>query len=174
MEPMENETTAARVKQLRELSGAGVMECKRALDEARGDLDRALEILRDQGLAQAARRAERDTGQGLIEAYVHGEGRIGVLVELKCETDFVARTAEFRQLAHDIALQVAATNPPSIDDDRELRSDGQERELDEIPLLRQPFIKDPSRTVQQIIHEVAAKTRENVVVRRYTRYQLGS
>ena len=162
--------SAARVKELRDLSGAGVMECKRALVEAGGDIQRALQILREQGLAQAAKRSERETGQGVVEAYIHGGGRIGVLVELQCETDFVARTPDFQQLAHDLALQVAATDPPRVSDEDEAAP----VDSDELPLLKQPFIKDPGRTVADVIQEVAVKTRENVVVRRFVRFQLGA
>ena len=161
--------SAARVKELRELSGAGVMECKKALVEAAGDIQRALQMLREQGLSQAAKRGDRETGQGLIEAYIHGGGRIGVLLELQCETDFVARTPDFQQLAHDLAMQVAATDPSSLDGE-----EGQESDADSLPLLKQPFIKDPGRTVGDIVKEVAAKTRENVVVRRFIRFQLGA
>jgi elongation factor Ts len=158
------------VKELRDLSGAGVMECKRALVDSGGDLQRALQILRDQGLAQVAKRSGRETGQGVVEAYIHGGGRIGVLVELQCETDFVARTPDFQQLAHDLAMQVAATDPSSVDDEG---GDGADREADALPLLKQPFIKDPGKTVGDVVQEVAAKTRENVVVRRFVRFQLG-
>jgi elongation factor Ts len=161
--------SATRVKELRDLSGAGVMDCRRALQEGEGSIERALEILREHGLAQVARREGRETNQGLIETYIHGDGRIGVLLELQCETDFVARTPEFKALAHDLALHVAAFNPPSVDGD--VPSSG---ELDETPLLAQPFVKEPGRTVRDVVQEVAAKTRENVVVRRFTRYQVGS
>lgn len=161
--------SAARVKELRELSGAGVMDCRRALEQAAGSIDQALEVLRNQGLDQAAKRAGNETNQGLVEAYVHGDGRIGVLVELQCETDFVARTPEFRQLAHDLALQIAATNPPSVDGEV-----AEAAELEETPLLGQPFIKDSGRAVRDVVQEVAAKTRENVVVRRFVRYRVGS
>lgn len=151
------------------------MDCKHALVEAEGHMGRALEILRAQGLARAAKRAERETTQGIIDAYIHGEGKIGVLVELNCETDFVARTAEFHSLAHDLALQIAATNPPSVDGGEASTSLGPaEVELDQIALLRQPFIKDSARTVEEVIREVAAKTGENIVVRRFTRFQLGN
>lgn len=164
------EISATRVKELRDLSGAGVMDCRRALEEGEGRIERALEILREHGLAQAAKRAGQETNQGVIEAYIHGDGRIGVLLELQCETDFVARTPEFRQLSHDLALQIAATNPPTVDGEVTAPSG----ELDETPLLHQPFVKDPGRTVRDVVQEVASKTRENVVVRRFVRYQVGS
>jgi elongation factor Ts len=155
------------VKQLREKSGAGVMDCKRALSESHGDMDRAMTVLREQGLAQVAKRAGRDASDGLVEAYIHAGGKIGVLLEINCETDFVARTPEFRALAHDVAMQIAATDPPSV-------SDGPEGVTDALPLLRQPFIKDSARTIADVIKDTAAKTGENIVIRRFVRYQLGS
>lgn len=163
--------SADRVKELREKSGAGVMDCKRALVESGGNIERAIELLRQQGLAQVAKRAGRETGQGIVEAYVHGGGRIGVLVEVNCETDFVARTSDFRDLAHDLALQIAATNPVSVDGDE---SPGGEAAADQLPLMRQPFIKDPGRTIADILRDTAAKTGENIVVRRFMRYELGT
>lgn len=156
------------VKQLREKSGAGVMDCKRALSEAHGDIERAMAILREQGLAQVAKRAGREASEGLVEAYIHAGGKIGVLLEINCETDFVARTPEFRALAHDVAMQVAATDPPSVNEEPE------EGVPEALPLLRQPFIRDSARTVADVIKDTAAKTGENIVVRRFVRYQLGS
>lgn len=155
------------VKQLREKSGAGVMDCKRALSESHGDMDRAMAVLREQGLAQVAKRAGRDASDGLVEAYIHAGGKIGVLLEINCETDFVARTPEFRALAHDVAMQIAATDPPSV-------GDGPEAVTDTLPLLRQPFIKDSARTIADVIKDTAAKTGENIVIRRFVRYQLGT
>lgn len=157
-----------RVKELREKSGAGVIDCKRALEEAGGDLDGALALLRERGLAQVAGRAGRAAGEGLVEAYIHGGGRIGVLLEVNCETDFVARTPEFRSLAHDIAMQIAWTNPHAVVDE------GAAEPSQELPLLQQPFIKDESRTVADLVREVAAKTGENIVIRRFARYELGA
>ncbi|MPZ13938.1 MAG: translation elongation factor Ts [Chloroflexi bacterium] len=165
------EISADRVKALRERSGAGVMDCKRALEEAGGDLDRAAEVLRERGLDQAAKRAGRETSEGLIEAYVHTGGRIGALVEVNCETDFVARTVEFQTLARDVAMQVAAMNPPSVHGEDRPSTDG--HAPDGVPLMAQPFIKDTSRTVADIVAEVAAKTGEHIVVRRFVRYELG-
>lgn len=162
------EITADQVKSLRDRTGAGVMACKRALTEAGGNVERAIEILRERGFAQVAKRADRVATEGVIEAYVHAGGRIGVLVEVNCESDFVARTPEFRTLAHEIALQIAAMNPPSIS--REQGVEGAEG----TPLLEQPFIRDPSRTIGDLIRETAAKTGENIVVRRFTRYELGA
>jgi elongation factor Ts len=164
--------SATRVKELRDLSGAGVMECKRALEAAGGDIQKAMVVLKEQGLSQIAKRSDREAGQGVIEPYIHGEGRIGVLVELNCETDFVARTPDFKQLAHDIAMQIAATNPPSVGN--EDGSESAEVDPDNLPLLKQPFIKDPSRTVADLIRDVASTTRENVVLKRFTRFELGA
>jgi elongation factor Ts len=164
--------SADRVKELREKSGAGVMDCKRALQEAAGDMERAMELLRQQGLAQVAKRAGREASQGIIESYIHGGGKIGVLVEVNCETDFVARTPDFRDLAHDIAMQIAATDPPSVED--EPGADGQVADPSQLPLLKQPFIKDPGRTIADLVRDTAAKTGENVVVRRFTRFELGA
>ena len=164
--------SADQVKELREQSGAGVMDCKRALVETNGDLQRAMEVLRQQGLAQASKRAGREASQGIVEAYVHGGGRIGVLVEVNCETDYVARTEDVRTLAHDLAMQIAATNPPSVGE-LEGEPAPASASLDEVPLLQQPFIKDAKRTVADLVRDTAAKTRENVVVRRFVRYELG-
>lgn len=162
------EVSTEMVKQLREKSGAGVMDCKRALSEGQGNMDRAMAILREQGLAQVAKRAGRDASDGLVEAYIHAGGKIGVLLEINCETDFVARTPEFRALAHDVAMQIAATDPPSVNDERG------EGGADALPLLHQPFIKDSARTIADVIRDTAAKTGENIVIRRFVRYQLGS
>ena len=156
------------VKELREKSGAGVMDCKRALSEAKGNMEQAMVILREQGLAQVAKRAGREAGEGLVEAYVHAGGKIGVLLEINCETDFVARTPEFRGLAHDVAMQIAATDPPSLDDDPPADNP------DWLPLLRQPFIKDSAKSIADVIKDTAAKTGENIVIRRFARFQLGS
>jgi len=160
------------VKQLRELTGAGILACKKALEEARGDLEKAKQILRRQGVAIAEKKAGRQTSQGLVDAYLHPDGRLGALVELNCETDFVARTDEFRGLAHDLAMQVAATEPLYISPE-ELAAANNDGNPQELCLLAQPFIKDPSRTVQDLINEAIAKTRENIRVRRFARFQLG-
>ena len=165
--------SADRVKELREKSGAGVMDCKRALQEASGDMERAIEILRQLGLAQASKRADREASQGIVESYVHGGGRIGVLVEVNCETDFVARTPDFRELAHDIAMQIAFSDPSSLDDDGDAGDNGV-TDPSQLPLLKQPFIKDPSRTIADLVRDTAAKTRENIVVRRFTRFEIGA
>ena len=159
------------VKELRQRTGAGVMECKRALDEANGDMERAVEILRQRGLALAEARAHRSTTQGLVECYIHAGGRIGAMVELNCETDFVARTDIFKALAHDLAMQVAATGPLSISSDD--LPPGTEGDPNEICLLLQPYIRDPSRTIQELISEAIAQTKENIQVRRFARFELG-
>ena len=163
--------SASAVKELRERSGAGVMECKSALEQAEGDLERALAILREEGLAKAEKRASRVASQGLVESYLHAGGRIGALVEVNCETDFVARTEDFKTLAHDLAMQVAATNPHYLAE--EDVPEGEEADLDEECLLRQPFIKEPSKTVRQLVNETISKTGENIRIRRFARFELG-
>ena len=166
--------TTDAVKQLREETGAGVMDCKRALEDAGGDFARAKSLLRERGVAAAAKRSERETGQGVVEAYIHGGGRIGVLVELNCETDFVARTDGFRQLARDIAMQVAAMDPLGLtvaDVPADAVADEAERE--QRALLTQPFIRDASRTIDALIREQIAQTGENVRVARFARFELG-
>jgi elongation factor Ts len=165
------EVTTAMVKELREATGAGVMDAKRALEEAGGDMKRAAEILRERGIAAAAKRAGRETRQGVIEAYIHAGGRIGVLVELNCETDFVANTPEFRQLAKDIAMQIAAMNPLVVTPDE--RTPEMEGPDEEVVLLKQPFIRDTSKTIDDLVKEVIARTGENVRVSRFVRFELG-
>ncbi len=163
--------SATQVKELRERTSAGVMECKSALEEADGDLERAMAVLQQRGVALAEKRAHRETSQGLVECYIHAGGRIGAMVEVNCETDFVARTDDFKTLAHDLAMQVAATNPLSVSEE-DLPS-GAEGDLAELCLLRQPFIKDDSRTVDEVVKEVIARTAENIRVRRFARFELG-
>lgn len=166
------EISTAAVKELREQTGAGIMDCKRALQEAEGDVKKALEVLRQQGLARAEKKSARVAGQGVVEAYVHGGGRIGVLVEVNCETDFVARTEEFKALVHDIAMQVAAQNPRYVAEE-EVPA-GEEFEPNDQPvLLKQPFIKNPSLTVGDLITDAVAKIGENIKVRRFARFELG-
>ena len=165
------EVTAVQVRALRDQTGAGIMDCKRALVESQGDVEKAADSLRVKGLAQAATRADRITDQGLVEAYVHTGGRVGAMVELGCESDFVARTPEFKALAHDIAMQVAAMAPAYLDEND--RDDGDERPVAQVSLLQQPFIKDNSSSVGEVVQEMAAKTGENVRVLRFTRLALG-
>lgn len=159
------------VKRLREETGAGVMDAKRALDEASGDFEQARVLLRERGMATAAKRSDRSTEQGLVEAYIHGGGRIGALVELNCETDFVARTEEFRTLARNIAMQVAAMNPQALSPD-EFPDDG-EGDPNEQSLLTQSYIREPGRSIGDLIQEVIAKTGENIRVSRFERFELG-
>lgn len=158
-------TTTELIKELREKTGAGVMECKKALDDAVGDLTRATQLIKERGLAMAEKKAGREAGQGLIDSYVHA-GRIGAMIELNCETDFVARTDDFKTLAREIAMQVAATNPSRISSE-ESSTDG------DVALLDQPYIRDPSRTVSDLINETIAKVRENIVIRRFARFEVG-
>ncbi len=171
-----------KIKQLREQTGAGIMDCKRALEESGGDLDKAEEYLRKQGIASASKKAGRAANQGLIIAYIHG-GRIGVLVELNCETDFVARTDDFQQLGRDIAQHIIGMAPqyirseevPADIRERERRiHDGSDIEVDrKLVLLAQPFVRDPKQTVGEMVQEAIGKLGENIVLRRFTRYELG-
>jgi elongation factor Ts len=147
------------------------MECKQALVDADGDLEKATELLRQKGLAQVAKRSDRVTTEGIIEAYVHTGGRVAAMVELGCETDFVARTPEFRSLAHDLAMQVAAMAPAYVDADE--MEEGDTRPAAQVTLLRQPFIKGSGSSVEDTIKEVAAKVGENIRVRKITRLALG-
>ena len=160
-------STTKLIKELRERTSAGVMDCKKALDESNGDVDKAEQILKEQGIASAAKKAGRDTDQGLIETYIHSGGRIGAMVEVNCETDFVARTKEFSDLAHDIAMQIAAMNPSTLEENNT------DAESDNSSLLQQPFIKDPSKNIQELINETVGKLGENIRVRRFKRFSLG-
>lgn len=163
--------TTAEIKALRDLTGAGIMDCKRALEEAEGDIEGAQDILREKGIAAAKKKSDRQTDQGLIEAYVHSGGRIGAMVEANCETDFVARTQDFKALAHDIAMQVAAMNPKYIDESG--IPDGQDVNPQEACLLQQPFIKEPSMTIDELIKELIGRLGENIRIRRFSRFSLG-
>lgn len=163
--------TADMVKELRDRTGAGVMDAKRALEEAGGDQKQAEEGLRKKGLAAAAKRAGRETYEGVVHAYIHQGSRIGALVELNCETDFVARTPEFQDLARDIAMQVAAMSPRFVN--RQEAEDSGDQVGDEEILLEQAYIRDPSVTVNDVVTQVVAKTGENCKVRRFTRFALG-
>jgi len=164
--------TVDTIKALRGKTGAGVMDCKRALEEAKGDLEGAEVLLRDKGLADAVKRVGRETREGLVEAYIHAGGRLGALVEVDCETDFVARTAEMKELAHALAMQVAAMPSTSYVDRSEMPED-ETGSPEEICLVDQSYIRDPSRTVADVIQEMAAKVGENVRVRRFARFALG-
>ena len=144
------------VKRLREETGAGVMDCKRALDEAKGDFEKAKTLIKERGLAKAKEKADREAKEGVVEAYVHAGGRIGAMVELSSETDFVARNADFRGLAKEIAMQVAAMDPADVDQ-----------------LLEQPYIRDSSKTIGELVTGIAATTGENVHVKRFKRFELG-
>jgi len=195
------EISAALVRELREKTGAGMMACKKALLESAGDMEKAVDYLRQKGLAQASRKEGRVAAEGLVGSYIHGGGKIGVLVELNCETDFVARTPEFQDLLKDVAMQVAAANPryirredvPEDELERERQIyqqqaiesgkpekivskivDGKvERFYSEVCLLEQEFIKDPDRQVGDLIKDVVARLKENVQVRRFMRYHIG-
>ena len=159
------------IKALRERTGAGIMECKRALEQVEGDLDRAQDIILESGIAAAAKKASRATTEGLVEAYIHSGSRVGALVEVNCETDFVARTAEFKSLAHDVAMQVAAMAPLYVDN-ADL-PDEETSNPQEVCLLQQPFIKEPTKTVQDLVNEMVARLGENVRIRRFARFSLG-
>ncbi len=166
------EITTEMIKELRKESGAGIMDCRSALVGTEGDMEKALATLKENGLLKAQKKAERATGQGLVEAYIHTAGRIGAMVELNCETDFVARTDEFKELAHCLAMQVAALAPRYISE--EDVPEDEEVVPEEACLLLQPYIKDPTRVVKDIIVETIAKVGENIRVRRFSRYELGS
>ena len=193
--------TAAMVKELREMTGAGMMDCKKALGETEGNIEKAVDFLREKGLAAAAKKAGRIAAEGVVEAYIHGGGRIGVMVEINCETDFVAKTDDFKELARDVAMQIAATNPlfvrreevdPAVIEHEsevfraQALNEGKpekiiekmvagriEKYYKEICLMEQSFIKDPDQTISQIINGKISKIGENISIRRFTRYQLG-
>ena len=196
------EISAEQVKQLRERTGAGMMDCKRALQETGGDMDRAVELLREKGLASVAKRADRTANQGRIDSYIHFNNTVGVLVEVNCETDFVANTDEFRGLVKDVALHIASPASPRWLTRDEVPADvlAQEEHIARVQakesgkpdhviekivegklnayyqdnvLLEQPFVKDDAKTVQQLLDEVGAKVGEKVAVRRFVRYKLG-
>ncbi|MEP0827722.1 MAG: translation elongation factor Ts [bacterium] len=195
------EITAQQVKELREKTGAGMMDCKKALTETGGDFDKAINYLREKGIAKAASKAGRSTKEGVIASYIHPGDKLGVLVELNCETDFVARTAEFRALAKDISMQIAATNPLAVSRDgldpkvieaetaiyrqQALNEGKAEKILDkiiagkldkyyaEVCLMEQPFVKDGEKTIADIINDAIAKIGENISVKRFARFRLG-
>ena len=159
------------IRTLRERTGAGIMDSKRALEAADGDIDRAEEALHERGLSKAAAKSERETAEGVVECYVHAGSRIGAMVELNCETDFVARTPEFAELAHNIAMQIAAMAPSYIDE--EDMAEDEERKPEEVCLLKQGFIKEPGKTVGDLVMDVRARVGENVRINRFSRFGLG-
>ena len=193
--------SSEQVKELREKTGVGIMACKNALQETDGDITAAIEILRKNGIAKAQKREGRSASEGQIQAYVHMGGKIGVLVEVNCETDFSAKTDDFTRFTKDLAMQVAATNPMSISSDelpqeiverekeiyraQALDSGKPEKVMDKIVegklkkfftdvcLIDQPYVKDPNLTVQDLLNELKAKTGENIVIKRFARFQLG-
>ena len=159
------------VKELRKRTNVGIADCNKALLEMDGDMEKAVEFLKQRGVAIAEKKRDAAATEGVIEAYVHHTKRIGALVEVNCQTDFVARTAEFKELAHDLAMQIAATAPEFLTSE-EMSPDA-EIEAQVACLLSQPFIKDPTKTVQEIIAETIAKVGENIKVRRFARFELG-
>lgn len=174
--------TTDQIKALREKTGAGIMDSKRALEQSDGNIEKAMDVLRQQGLARAGKKSDRAALQGLVDQYIHNQGRIGALIEINCETDFVARTDDFKTLAHDIAMQVAATSPrflttDEITDEIGVKLDGEfgdrKSAAEATVLLEQIFIKDGKKTVGDLIKEHISKLGENIVVRRFSRFELG-
>ena len=166
------EVTTQTIKELREQCGAGIMDCRNALIHTEGDMEKALQMLKEKGLLKAQKKAERETSQGVVEAYIHTGGRIGALIELNCETDFVARTDEFKELAHCLVMQVAALSPQYVSEE-ELPEDT-DADPQAACLLLQPYIKDPTKTIKDLIIETIAKVGENIKVNRFARFELGS
>lgn len=195
------EITAAMIKELRGATGAGMLDCRKALTEANGDFNKAVDYLREKGMATAAKRADRTASNGVVEMYSHGGGRVGVMVEVNCETDFVARSEAFRQFAHEVALQIAAAAPKYIND-AEIPADVLAHEADiakkrameegkpeavaekivegrlnkfkdEVVLMRQAYIRDEDLTIEKLLHQTIASTGENVLIRRFQRWELG-
>lgn len=190
-----------QIKELRAATGAGILDCRKALEQANGDFDKAVDVLREKGLAKAAKRASREASDGVIEMYSHGNGRVGVMVELNCETDFVARSEAFRTLAHEIALQIAAMSPQYISNDdipadvleheraiarKQALDEGKPEKIvdrivegrlkkfkDEVCLLNQTSIRDDKVTIQDMINEAVVSLGENIIVRRFVRWTLG-
>jgi len=197
---MSTQIDAKTVGALRESTGAGLMDCKKALVEAEGDVDKAVEILRKKGVATAAKKASRDASDGLIDCYIHLGGKVGVMVEVNCESDFVAKTDDFKQFVRDIAMHVAAANPVCVSRDdidpkileeerkvAESQTEGKpphaiekivegklNKFLSESCLLEQAFVKDPDQTIQQVLTALIAKLGENMVIRRFARFQIGA
>ncbi len=195
------EITAKMVSELRQRTGAGMMDCKKALVECGGDMEQATEYLRKKGIAKAAKKAGRETANGLVEAYIHPGGQVGVLVEINCETDFVARTDEFKQFCHDIAMHIAATDPKALDRDSvdaalvekeaeiyraQMREEGKpdniidkivqgklEKFYKEVCLLEQPFVKDPDLTIREYLQSKIGSLGENMEIKRFVRFRIG-
>ncbi|HYO47080.1 MAG TPA: translation elongation factor Ts [Gemmatimonadota bacterium] len=193
--------TASQVQELRQRTGVGMMECKKALQETAGDLEAAIDLLRTRGQAKAAKKAGRETGEGRVEAYIHLGGKIGVLIEVDCETDFVAKTDDFRELARSLAMQVAAAVPLAVDREgldpevveretgiyrqqaeesgkpadivEKIASGKLEKWYQEVCLLDQAYIKDPDRKVSDVVNEAVQRLGENIIVRRFTRFEVG-
>ena len=163
--------SAAQVKELRDKTGAGIMDSKRALEESDGDITKAEEILNQKGLASAAKKAGRETSEGLVVSYIHTGGRVGALVELNCETDFVARTEDFESLGRNIAMQVAAMSPLYVD--RDSVPDGADEVAEESLLLEQEYIRDSSMKISDLLKETIGKLGENIRIRRFSRFELG-
>lgn len=163
--------SASAVKELRDLTGAGMLDCKKALEDSNGDIEKAKAILREKGFALAAKRAERVTAEGLVHAYLHHNGRLGALVEVNCESDFVARTDDFKNLVQQIALQVAGAAPLFVSREEMPRDSTDDPK--QVCLMEQPFLQDESRTIEDLVREVIAKTGENIRVRRFARFELG-
>ena len=159
------------VKELRGQCGAGIMECRNALLQAEGDMEKALQIIKQQNLFKVEKKRDRLTSQGLIETYIHTGGRIGAMIEINCETDFVARTDEFKELAHHLAMQVAAMSPRFVS--REDVKEGTDVEAEKDCLLLQSDIKEPTMTIQEVIDQTIARVGENIKVSRFTRFEVG-
>lgn len=192
---------ASMVKELRQMTGAGMMDCKRALQETNGDMDKAVELLREKGLAAAAKKAGRIAAEGIVDSYIHMGGKIGVLVEVNCETDFVAKTDEFKAFVRDIAMHIAAANPQYLSKEdvpedviakekeilkAQALNEGKpekiaekivegriEKYFKEVCLLEQPFVKDPDKSIQDYVNEQIATIGEKISIRRFVRYQMG-
>jgi elongation factor Ts len=195
------EITAAMVKDLRDKTNAGMMDCKKALQETQGDMEKALDFLRQKGLAKALKRSGREASEGMIHAYIHGGGRIGVLVEVNCETDFAAKSEDFIEFTKNIAMQIAAANPLGVQREEiseeiiqreraiylaQARESGKPENIlgkivdgkmrkfyEEAVLLDQAYVKDPDKTIQDYLNELVAKIGEKIIIRRFARYQLG-
>lgn len=163
--------TTEQIKELRDLTGAGIMDCKRALEEAQGDMKKASQAIMAAGIAKAEKKSDREASEGVVESYIHSGSRIGSLVELNCETDFVSRLPEFKKLAHDLTMQIAAMAPKYVD--KSEIPDGDDSDPEVVCLMQQSFIKDDSKVMQELVTELAARVGENVRVKRFARFALG-